>query len=66
MHEPAHGRDGATESCSACTDGGYALYAVQGTWQDGLPSGVVHVRELRRRGPAGPAPACGATCSTST
>lgn len=46
LHDPAHARDGATELQCVVTDGGYALYAVQGTWRDGLPAGVVHVREL--------------------
>jgi predicted acetyltransferase len=46
LHDPVHARDGATELQCVVTDGGYALYAVQGRWQDGLPSGVVHVREL--------------------
>ena len=46
LHDPAHARDGATELQCVVTDGGYALYAVQGRWDDGLPAGVVHVREL--------------------
>lgn len=46
LHDPAHARDGATELQCVVTDGGYALYAVQGRWEDGLPAGVVHVREL--------------------
>jgi predicted acetyltransferase len=46
LHDPEHARDGATELQCVVTDGGYALYAVQGVWRDGLPAGVVHVREL--------------------
>ena len=46
LHDPQHSRDGATELQCVVTDGGYALYAVQGRWQDGLPAGVVQVREL--------------------
>jgi predicted acetyltransferase len=46
LHDPAHARDGGTELQCVVTDGGYALYAVQGLWSDGLPAGVVHVREL--------------------
>jgi predicted acetyltransferase len=46
LHDPAHARDGATELQCVVTDGGYALYAVQGVWADGLPAGVVQVREL--------------------
>ena len=46
LHDPAHARDGATELQCVVTDGGYALYAVQGAWADGLPAGVVHLREL--------------------
>jgi predicted acetyltransferase len=46
VHDPEHARDGATELQCVVTDGGYALYAVQGRWTDGLPAAVVHVREL--------------------
>ena len=46
LHDPEHARDGATELQCVVTDGGYALYAVQGAWSDGLPTGVVHLREL--------------------
>jgi predicted acetyltransferase len=46
LHDPEHGRDGATELQCVLTDGGYALYAVRGAWQDGLPAGRVTVREL--------------------
>ena len=46
LHDPAHARGGATELQCVVTEGGYVLYAVQGTWTDGLPAGVVHVREL--------------------
>ena len=46
LHDPAHSRDGATELQCVVTDGGYVLYAVQAAWTDGLPTGVVHVREL--------------------
>jgi predicted acetyltransferase len=46
LHDPAHARGGATELQCVVTDGGYALYAVQGSWADGRPTGVVHVREV--------------------
>jgi predicted acetyltransferase len=46
LHDPEHGRDGATELQCVVTDGGYALHAVRGSWQDGLPNGRVLVREL--------------------
>ena len=46
LHDPLHARDGATELQCVVTDGGYALYAVQASWSHGLPTGVVHLREL--------------------
>ncbi len=46
LHDPEHARDGATELQCVVTDGGYALYAVQERWSDGLPAGIVQVREL--------------------
>ena len=46
LHDPAHARGGATALQCVVTDGGYVLYAVQGSWTEGLPTGVVHVREL--------------------
>ena len=46
LHDPAHTRKGGTELQCVITDGGYALYAVQGTWADGRPTGVVDVREV--------------------
>lgn len=46
LHDPAHARDGGTELQCLVTEGGYALYAVRPSWQEGLPAGVVQVREL--------------------
>ena len=46
LHDPGHARDGAGELQCVVTDGGYALYSVQGQWADALPAGVVRVREL--------------------
>lgn len=46
LHDPEHGRDGASPLQCAFTDGGYALYATTKTWSDGLPAGQVRVREL--------------------
>ena len=46
LHDPKHGRDGAAELQCVVTEGGYALYSLQARWSDGVPSGVVHVREV--------------------
>lgn len=46
LHDPEHGRDGAAPLRCVVTDGGYALYAQTARWTDGLPGGVVTVREL--------------------
>ena len=46
LHDPEHARRGASALQCVVTDGGYALYAVAPSWSDGLPDGVVHVREL--------------------
>ena len=46
LHDPQHARDGATALQCVVTDGGYALYAQQGVWRDGVASGTVTVREL--------------------
>jgi predicted acetyltransferase len=46
LHDPQHARKGAAPLQCVVTDGGYALYAVDAQWEDTLPAGVVHVREL--------------------
>lgn len=46
LHDPEHRRDGGSPLQCVATDGGYALYSTVGRWQDGLPTGVVRVREL--------------------
>lgn len=46
LHDPEHARGGSSSLQCVVTDGGYALYAVAASWSDGLPDGVVHVREL--------------------
>ncbi|MCW2615893.1 MAG: family N-acetyltransferase, partial [Frankiales bacterium] len=46
LHDPEHGRDGASALRCAVTDGGYALYSQTARWSDGVPSGTVTVREL--------------------
>ena len=46
LHDPEHARKGAAPLQCVVTEGGYALYAVDAQWEDTLPAGVVHVREL--------------------
>jgi predicted acetyltransferase len=46
LHDPEHERGSATPLQAVVTDGGYALYAVDPVWSDGLPAGVVRVREV--------------------
>ncbi|MBC7375202.1 MAG: GNAT family N-acetyltransferase [Frankiales bacterium] len=46
LHDPEHARDGATPQRCVVTTGGYALYSQTSRWADGLPGGVVTVREL--------------------
>lgn len=46
LHDPQHSRGSASPLQAVVTDGGYALYAVDPVWTDGLPAGVVLVREL--------------------
>ena len=46
LHDPEHARAGRSALQCVVTDGGYALYAVEASWSDAVPEGVVHVREL--------------------
>ena len=46
LHDPEHARSGASPLQCAVTEGGYALYSTTSTWEAGLPTGVVRVREL--------------------
>ena len=46
LHDPQHDRGSASPLQAVVTDGGYALYAIDPVWTDGLPAGVVLVREL--------------------
>lgn len=46
LHDPEHRRDGASPLQCVLTDDGYALYATAMRWEDGLPAGVVRVREV--------------------
>lgn len=61
LHDPEYMREGAAPlRCMIAEDGsgqrssrGYALYAVKSTWgEDGLPAGVIHVREVMTADPA--------------
>ncbi len=52
VQDPEHRRGGASPLQCVVTDGGYALYATVSTWQDGLPVGVVRVREAVAATPA--------------
>ena len=46
LHDPAASRAGATPLLCVVTDGGYALHSLTSRWADGVPSGLVTVREL--------------------
>lgn len=46
LHDSASSRSGTAGLECVVTEGGYALYAVEERWADGLSTGTVHVREL--------------------
>lgn len=46
LHDPEHRRDGGSPLQCALTDGGYALYSTAMRWNEGVPAGVVRVREV--------------------
>jgi len=46
LHDSERSRGSAAPLEAVVTDGGYALYAVDPVWSDGLPAGVVRVREV--------------------
>ncbi len=46
LHDSPSARSGTAELQCVVTDGGYALYAVEERWADGLSASTVHVREL--------------------
>ena len=49
--DPEHRRDGGSPLQCAHTDGGYALYSTAMRWDNGLPAGVVRVREVLAASP---------------
>ena len=52
LHDPEHARNGGSPLQCVLTDGGYALYSTAMRWDNGLPGGVVRVREVVATGPA--------------
>lgn len=52
IHDPEHRRGGGSPLECVLTDGGYALYSTAMKWNDGVPAGVVRVREVVAATPA--------------